>query len=78
MVDVKNRQRAARIGAAVAAAVLTGGLGVGLAPSPAHAAPAAYTSGGGFTLPAGAPTPGAGYTIKNAYRVVAGVQNLAS
>jgi hypothetical protein len=68
MVDVKN---VVRIGAVVVAAVLGGGLAV----SPAQAAP--KTSGGGFTLPAGAPTPGAGFKIKNTYRVVAGVQEYA-
>src|SRR4051812_4892269 len=74
MVDVKHM---VRIGAAVAAAVLGGGLAV----SPAHAAPAPAsapkTFGGDFTLPAGAPTPGAGFKIKNAYRVVVGVQEYA-
>ena len=68
MVDVKN---VVRIGALVVAAVL----GSGLAVSPAQAAP--KTFGGGFTLPAGSPTPGAGFKIKNAYRVVAGVQDYA-
>ena len=70
MVDVRNTRRAVRIGAAVAAAVLGGGL----AASPAQAAPAPMaqtkTYGGSFTLPEGAPTPGARFKIKNAYRVV--------
>lgn len=71
MVDIK---RTYRVGAAVAAAVLAGGI----AASPVSAAPAApATFGGGFTLPAGAPTPGAGFTIKGAYRVAAGVQEYA-
>lgn len=73
MVDVRNRSRVARVGAAVAAAVLGGGL----ASSPAQAAPAEKVYGGGFTLPAGAPTPGAGSKIKVAYRVAAGVQEYA-
>ena len=64
-----------KVGAAVAVALLVGGL----AASPAQAAPTASTKvhGGSFTLPAGAPTPGDGYKIKNAYRVVAGVQEYA-
>lgn len=77
MVDVKNR---VRVGAAIAAAVL----GAGLAATPAQAAPAAPAApdasgvfGGNFTLPAGAPNPGAGFKIKGAYRVVAGVQEYA-
>ncbi len=74
MVDIK---RMYRIGAAVAAVVLAGGI----AASPASAAPAAPAApaafGGSFTLPAGAPTPGTGFTIKGAYRVAAGVQEYA-
>lgn len=72
-----NRKR--RFGAAVAVALLAGGL----AASPAQAAPTSSSTsltkvhGGSFTLPAGAPTPGDGYKIKNAYRVVAGVQEYA-
>jgi len=76
MVDVQNRRRVVRIGAAVAAAVIGGGL----AASPVQAAPAPVQTksfGGSFTLPAGAPTPGAGFKIKNAYRVAAGVQEYA-
>jgi hypothetical protein len=77
MVDIKRKYR---IGAAVAAAVLAGGL----AGTPAQAAPAAPAApsggtvfGGTFTLPAGAPTPGDGFVVKSAYRVVAGVQEYA-
>jgi hypothetical protein len=64
-----------RVGAAVAAAFLAGGL----AASPAQAAGTESTRvhGGSFTLPAGAPTPGDGYKIKNAYRVAIGVQEYA-
>ena len=74
MVDMK---RMFRVGAAVAAAVLAGGI----AASPAQAAPtepaASEAFGGSFTLPDGAPAPGAGYTIKGTYRVAAGVQEYA-
>jgi hypothetical protein len=75
MVDIKRKFR---FGAAVAAAVLAGGI----AASPAQAAPAAPAPagaafGGSFTLPDGAPTPGAGFTVKGAYRVAAGVQEYA-
>src|SRR5689334_19606541 len=70
MVDIKRK-----LGVAFAVALLAGGV----AASPAQAAPAQAekTFGGSFTLPDGAPTPGAGFAIKGAYRVAAGVQEYA-
>lgn len=70
MVDRKFRMRAvmaALLGLAVAA--------VQAAPAQAAPAPAApAAAGASFTLPEGAPTPGAGFAIKRAYRVIYGVQ----
>ena len=69
MVDKSTGRRAFRIGGAVATALLA------LATAAIHAGPAqAAPAVRGFTLPEGAPNPGAGFVIKSAYRVVAGVQ----
>jgi len=61
-----------RIGGAVAAALLAM-TAAAVQAVPAQAAPAT-SSGGRFTLPEGAPNPGAGFRIKAAYKVVYGVQ----
>jgi hypothetical protein len=53
---------------------------VGAAPAVAQASNAQPSAGGGaprFQLPAGAPTPGAGFGILSAYRVARGVQTYA-
>src|SRR5688572_24323216 len=70
MVDRKSGRHRLRGGAAIAAALL-GLVMVVLQAAPAQAAPAAQ---GGFTLPAGTPSPGDGFEVKVAYKVIAGVQ----
>jgi hypothetical protein len=72
MVDRKQGSRSLRIGGAVAVALLAI-IAAAVQAVPAQAAPATH-SGGTFTLPEGAPNPGAGFRIKAAYKVVYGVQ----
>jgi hypothetical protein len=69
MVDKSTGRRAFRIGGAVATVLLALATAAVLAGS-AQAAPATR----GFTLPEGAPNPGAGFVVKSAYKVVFGVQ----
>lgn len=69
MVDKSTGRRAFRIGGAVATALLA------LAAAAVHAGPAqAAPAERGFTLPEGAPNPGAGFVMKSAYKVVLGFQ----
>ncbi|MFI5952526.1 DUF3455 domain-containing protein [Cryptosporangium sp. NPDC051539] len=75
----KGGRRALRAALALAGATA---LALGVAPGAALATQAGpggspghgHGHGGSFTLPAGAPTPGDGYRIQAAYKVVSGVQ----
>ncbi|MFI5911126.1 DUF3455 domain-containing protein [Dactylosporangium sp. NPDC051541] len=63
--------------AVLAATVLAAAVGTGTASASTDAAAVDATAGSHFRLPAGAPTPGAGFRIGAAYRVVTGTQTYA-
>jgi hypothetical protein len=78
MVDNVERRLRWAAGAVVAALLAVGAMAVPAQAAPAQVAqtaPAVDTAGRhGFTLPPGSPTPGPGFKIKSAYKVVFGVQ----